>query len=343
MYDWFDKLGIQADRFEYLGTPDTRPSRLIRAAPRILLAELELRKLPPMLENQTVLMSRSASPFSSGRIESLLLESAHHSVYDFDDAIYLGSRSWHERIWSGKKAWKRSVESADVVIAGSDVLGEAASRLRSDVRIIPSCVEPSNYLQKTSYKIQDQPRAIWIGSPATERFLTDLTDVLLALNLRHGLRLSVISSGNADLGALNAIVDRSDWDPKAYAGQLASADVGLMPLPDNDFTRGKCSYKLLQYGAAGLPVVGTPVGGNEVAIRRLGGLAPTTRGEWREALESIIEMSALERLALGNSGRAGVERHYSFDAWRTEWLRAMNLSPSRVMNVSQGEQETCVE
>lgn len=328
MYDWFDKLGIHADRFEYLGTPDTRPQRLIRATPEILLAELDLRRLPPLLESQTLLISRSASPFSSGGIESRLLQSARHSVYDFDDAIYFGNRSAHERIWSGKKAWRRSVESADVVIAGSDVLGEAASRLRSDVKVIPSCVEPSNYTQKTSYEIQDCPRAIWIGSPATEKFLTDLTDVFLALNVRHGLRLSLISSGDADLGALNAIVDRSDWDPKAYAGQLAAADVGLMPLPDSDFTRGKCSYKLLQYGAAGLPVIGAPVGGNVLAIQRLGGLAPTTRGEWREALEAIIEMSAFERLALGNNGREGVEEHYSFDAWRTEWLSAMDLPPS---------------
>ena len=337
MYDWFEHLGLEADRYEYVGTADNQAATLVRAAPRVLQAEVQLRKLVGQLQGRTLLLNRSASPFSSGTLETALLKSAAHSVYDFDDAIYIDGASSFQRFWSAEKAWTRSVRAADVVIAGSEVLAEEASKFRDDVVMIPSCVEPFRYGRKASYEISENPRAVWIGSPATEPFLARLSEELLALNSRYGLRLSVISAGNSSLGRLDSIIDRHAWVPDTFYEQIASADIGLMPLPDTPLTRGKCAYKLLQYGAAGLPVVGTPVGANTSAIQRMGGLAAGTPSEWGEAIASIIEMNDNERSNMGARARVAVEKHYSFGAWATEWLNAVGVSPKLTPGHSRRE------
>ena len=327
MYDWFDHFDLAVDRHEYAGTSNAGLSTLLRVGgARVAMAELDLRKLVGRVGDRTLILGRSASPFSSGALEGALLKAALHSVYDFDDAIYLAAGPF-QRFWSSKRAWLASVQAADVVIAGNENLAEQASKYRSEVVLIPSCVEPSNYTQKASYDLAEYPRAVWIGSPSTESYLTELSSVLMELNAKHGLRVTVISAGNASLGPLDSIIDRQDWDPGTFASQIASADVGLMPLQDTPFTRGKCSYKLLQYAAAGLPVVGTGIGANSSVIPRLGGFVANNSVEWTDAIDGVIEMSAQERLSMGGRARAGVQKHYSFDAWSTQWLGAVGISP----------------
>lgn len=176
--------------------------------------------------------------------------------------------------------------------------------------VIPSCVEPDTYLRKNSYALGKTPRAVWIGSPATERYLVDLTPPLIALNRRWGMRVDVISAGDQDLGALGSIVDRKPWGLDTFAADLSAADFGLMPLPDDPFTRGKCSYKLLQYAATGLPLVGSPVGANLQALQRLGGASPR-ENEWYEAIESLIGATRTQRQEMGDQARASVETHYT--------------------------------
>ena len=117
-------------------------------------------------------------------------------------------------------------------------------------------------------------------------------------------------------------MDRVPWDPGTSAQILADADVGIMPLHDTEFTRGKCGYKLLQYGAAGLPVVGSPVGANAGVLAALGGAAPAS-GEWVDAVTGVLDAGASERRDLGDTARRGVETSYSFGAWESRWRYAV--------------------
>lgn len=324
--DWFKHLGVQAERWDYLGAPNNQVRTLLPHIKDIAKEEIRLRVSRTRLKERTLIMSRGASPFSSGALEETLLKSAAFSVYDFDDAIYVGSRSPLRRFWSEKKSWMRSVKAADVVIAGSEVLADSASQLRKDVILIPSCVEPSNYTLKSDYEIRTHPIAVWIGTPSTERFLGGIADALLRLHRRWGLRIRVISSGEASLGPLDPIVDRVQWSMDTFSGHLSSADFGIMPLPDTTFERGKCAYKLLQYAASGLPCVGSPVGANVQALGRIGGLAAESseRG-WENSVSSIIEATARERESMGSFGRRGVEKHYSYESWTDRWLQATRL------------------
>lgn len=324
--DWFAHVGLQAERWDYLGAADNQIGTLLPRLGKVAREELRLRIARSGLDSRTLIMSRGASPFSSGSLEESLLRRANFSVYDFDDAINVGSPSLLRRIWSEKKVWARSVEAADVVIAGSDVLAESAAAIRDDVVMIPSCVEPGLYNRKQDYEVRGCPVAVWIGTPSTERFLLGIADELLSLNRRWGLRVRVVSAGNASLGALDRVVDRIQWTADTFQHHLGSADIGIMPLPDTPFERGKCAYKLLQYGAAGLPTVGSPVGANILALERLGGIAAGSSSHaWEDAISSLIAATAGERALMGATACEGVENHYSYASWADVWLRAMQL------------------
>jgi glycosyltransferase involved in cell wall biosynthesis len=326
LIDWFSHVGLPAERWDYLGASDNQVRTLLPRLTEIAREEWRLRISNSGLNGRTVIMSRGASPFSSGSLEESLLRRAAFSVYDFDDAIYVRSPSPMRRFWSEKRAWERSVKAADIVIAGSEVLAESAAAIRDDVILIPSCVEPGKYTLKQDYEIMGNPVAVWIGTPSTERFLGGIADALLSLHRRWGLRVRVVSAGGASLGALDPMVDRIPWNVDTFQHHLTSADLGIMPLPDTLFERGKCAYKLLQYGATGLPTVGSPVGANIQALERLGGVAAGSSSQgWEDSISSIIEATVRERTLMGAAGRNGVETHYSYGSWADTWLAATRL------------------
>jgi glycosyltransferase involved in cell wall biosynthesis len=92
------------------------------------------------------------------------------------------------------------------------------------------------------------------------------------------------------------------------------------------YERGKCAYKLLQYGASGVPIVGSPVGANVSALERLGGFSASTPSDWVDALSACLTAPAVDRKNRGEQGVAGVQMHYSYEAWSAEWRRAVGLT-----------------
>lgn len=326
MYDWFSHLGLTGvRRFEYRGTASNAPLELLKDPLRTLRAEVLRRRLIREVSSSTVLLSRELSPLSQGANEERLLRNAARGVYDFDDAMYGTLPGTIGRLYSRARVWRRSVTVADVVVAGSETLAERASSVNPNVIMVPSCVEHTKYLEKTTYDRHGPPVAVWIGSPAAEPYLQLAAESLLKVHQETGLRLRVISSGSRSLGKLDAMVDRLTWSSTTFASDLATADFGIMPLPNNEWTRGKCAYKLLQYGAAGLPVAGSPVGANIKALAHLGGFAPETSREWSDALMDLIRSSVADRAARGGAARSAVVNHYSFAAWRDTWALALGL------------------
>jgi glycosyltransferase involved in cell wall biosynthesis len=310
----------------YLGRADNPLGALARDIPGVAAAERRLRGLARSVGESTVLLSREASPLSLGAIEARLLSRAAHGIYDFDDALYAGypggalSRGRHID-W----VWRRSVRAADTVIAGNDLLAEHASAYASDVVVIPSCIEPANYVVKTDYRVSETPRAVWLGSPSTEIQLAVVRAPLLALHRELGLRLTLISAGKRSHGDLDAMIDRVAWTPDGFAAQVAAADIGIMPLEDDEWTRGKCAYKLLQYAAAALPVVGSAVGANVPVLERLGGSAVTGDAAWHEAVTELLRTGDDARAQIGRTALTAVTEHYSYGAWADRWRVATGL------------------
>ncbi len=118
-------------------------------------------------------------------------------------------------------------------------------------------------------------------------------------------------------------MDRVTWTPTSYAAQLASADIALAPLHDDPFARGKCAYKLLQYAATGLPLVGSPVGANELALERFTVWAATSHDDWIDALGEAIDSSADARAARGTPGHGRRTHALLLDAWAAIWRKAV--------------------
>lgn len=330
VFDWLDRVDVPAVSHTYLNDASNSGRSLLRSPRRVLQAEASLRRAPS--GDTSVLVARQATPLSRGGVERRLLRGAKLGVYDFDDALYLDRRGPFPKA----SIWRAAAAAADLVIAGNATLAEEASRWNRNVTVIPSCVDPEQYTRKTDFAIESTPRAVWIGSPATERYLRDIESALLRAHDETGMRLRVISAGNGTLGPLDAIVDRAEWSPRSFGAALADADLGLMPSPDTAWARGKCGYKLLQYGAAALPMIGDPVGVNAEILKRGDGLAPRSQDEWADALVGFFSESPKRRRERGHAGYRAVLDHYSFSAWEPAWRQAVTgAGPERRATKSQ--------
>ena len=323
--DWLEALGLEAETLTYLGTANVRPRTLLAHPVGVARAEARLRREKRRPAPRRLLVSRSLGPFTGGRLEADLLGRAGWGVYDVDDALWADDRGGIHRFFGEGAGWSASVRAADLVVAGNDYLAEAASRLNPSVRIIPSCVDPTRYPSKRDYSIGAPPRLVWLGSPSTERYLQAIAPALVHVHRLTGARLTLISAGRLPLGELEAMTDRVDWDGPRTDALLAEADCGIMPLPDTPFARGKCAYKLLQYGAAGLPTVASPVGVNARVLDELGGLAAPDAESWVPALVDLLRAGDADRRAAGAAARRAVEERYSFAAWRAAFLEALQL------------------
>lgn len=323
--DWLRFLGLQAEVWNYLGTSNVRPRTLARQPLGVLRAERRLRRLGRQPAPERLLVSRSMGPFTGGRLEAQVLRRAGWGVYDFDDALFAAQRSGIYRVVGQAAGWARAVQSADLVVAGNDYLAEAAAAVNPEVQVIPSCVDPAGYPQKRDYAVGSVPRLAWMGSPSTEGYLDAVAPALLEVHRRTGARLTLVSAGQRPLGELDSMTDRVQWDGPRTDALLAEADCGIMPLPDTPFTRGKCAYKLLQYGAAGLPVVASPVGVNAGVIQELRGHAAEDLDSWVSAVVDLLQEPEPARRERGLAARRAVEELYSFAAWRPAFLRALRL------------------
>jgi glycosyltransferase involved in cell wall biosynthesis len=332
VFEWLDRIRDPRVVSSYVSRRNASPRELARRPLAVLAAERRLRRIAAE-RPERLLLHREASPLSRGAIERRLLSSAAFSVYDFDDALQW---DWAESWGAGRlrrlapKAPKTLIaaQRADRVVAGNQVLAEWAAEHCPDVVVIPSCVAPERYRRKTDYGVCDPPRLGWIGSTASEGYLHRVAPALWEVHRRTGARLTLIGPTRAALGDLEEITDRVPWSEPAQYALLADLDVALAPVPDELYMRGKSGYKLLQYGAAGTPMVASPVGVNREILSAFGMPAAGEPDEWADAITDLLARSMHARAALGDRAREVTEREYSFDAWLPRWRNAVGLDPA---------------
>jgi glycosyltransferase involved in cell wall biosynthesis len=221
---------------------------------------------------------------------------AKRLVYDFDDALCYRPHAPH-RSKNRERRFFRAVAGADMVFAGNRVLAGIARIARPRVRVIPTTVDPAHYAFDGAKA--EHFTAVWIGQRWTLPHLQTALPALLAA----GVAVRVVADEAPD-GA-----EFVPWSLEGEAAALGSAHVGLMPLPDDPFARGKCGFKLLQYFAAGLPAVASPVGVNR-ALASGGALLARRPEEWVSAVLRLRDDRAL-RERMGNGARAFVARRYA--------------------------------
>jgi glycosyltransferase involved in cell wall biosynthesis len=320
---WLEGTERVVNLSSYFGTNAAGAAQFLRYPHRAVRAEYQLRTMGGR-RPASLLLIREASPLSRGGTETAVLRAAEHSVYDLDDALFHDVRGpVFELLFSKSSTAERAAAAASTVIVGNEYLAEWAASKARDVRIIPTCVDPGRYTTKKNYEIGDRPQVVWMGTPSGERYLADLHAPLAHLNARFGARLTIIGSPRRTLGPMERLIDRVPWGLTEAYERLHTYDLGIMPLRDGPYERGKCAYKLLEYGAAGLPVAGSPVGVNARILADAGSDAPRTRDEWSVALTRLIEAAEVDRRATGQRLHGLVRREFSFDAWRRHWHSAV--------------------
>jgi len=260
---------------------------------------------------------------------SALRRASRHLVYDFDDAVqYRDSydRRGHHSRWRSRR-FAQTVCMADTIVAGNDFLADCALRSGAKVErvhVIPTCVDFRGY---PTARHDDSYRTgtvdlVWIGSASTLQGVEQSRPIWerLAKALPQ-LRLRVICDRFPE--AFPVPVVPIVWNEQTEARELAAGDIGVSWLPDDLWSRGKCGLKVLQYHAAGLPVVANPVGSNRELIRTgETGILATTPDEWVDAVTRLAGDPRL-RQRMGLLGRQRVEADYSVSAWAETFVTSM--------------------
>lgn len=245
-------------------------------------------------------------------VDVLLLRTfARHLVFDFDDAIYIPSDRVNNQVCSKRYArFRRIAKNADLVIAGNPKLAEEARRYAKRVATLPSAVETIGI--PTCNNTHNEPYVIgWVGNGHNLHHLLVIGEVFQKLAQEFPLELRVVSNRSLHLAGVNVI--NIPWTLSGQASEIAKFDVGVMPLPQNSWTEGKCSYKALQYMAAAVPVVATNWGYNRIAIQdNETGLLADDNDQFYAKLK-LLFMSPLLAQKIGRAGRLQVGREFSIE------------------------------
>jgi glycosyltransferase involved in cell wall biosynthesis len=286
-------------------------------------------------EFDVVLLQRKLLPVWQLR---RLRRAARRLVFDFDDAVLYrdsnDSRGPDDP--RRRRRFAAMMDAADTVVAGNDFLADCALRAGArveDVHVIPTCVDPRRYPLARHEPDSGAAELVWIGSSSTLRGLEQPTAVWNAVAASvPGVKLRVICDRLPREFPIPVIPVR--WSEADEARQLAAGQIGVSWLPDDLWSRGKCGLKVLQYQAAGLPVVANPVGCQSEMIRPAeNGYLATGPAEWVEAVRRLAYDHDL-RQRMGLAARRGVEADYSVLAWSETFVNSMVGGPRPAATMS---------
>ena len=247
---------------------------------------------------------------------ALLRQFSRKLIFDYDDALWLRDSYSLKGLHSRKRLrrFQAMTRRADLMVAGNSYLAEQAVQSR----IIPTCVEPDRY-PLAQHRSNEVIRLVWIGSASTLQGLDQFREVLEAVGAAlPNVHLKLIC--DRFLALKNLTVETIPWTEATEAEEIAEADIGISYVPDDAWSRGKCGLKILQYQAAGLPVVTNPVGVHIDMVRNdETGYLATTNKEWIAAIKRLAHDPSL-RQRLGSAGRTQVEERYSVAVAAQRWI-----------------------
>lgn len=289
------------------GHESRSPVRLLRAGLR------RLRYLLTTARYDLLWIEYELFPWVPALVEHLLAASGQRYIVEFDDAVfhrYDQHRSAIVRHLLGGKI-DAVMRRATAVIAGNAYLAaraEAAGARR--VEYLPSVVDLARYPVPADREPDGTFTIGWIGSPATAGYLDAIAPALHELCGDGRTRVRLVGAP-ASLDLAGVTIEHRAWAESREAEEIQAFDVGIMPLADGPWERGKCGYKLIQYMASAKAVVASPVGVNpEIVDAPVAGLLAGTMREWVDALRTL-RTERDRRVAMGKEGRRRVERHYS--------------------------------
>jgi glycosyltransferase involved in cell wall biosynthesis len=294
------------------------------AAQELVRRSRHLRRLS---EYDIVFVQREAVQLGTGWFERSVSRSRAKLVFDFDDAIWLQNASDANR----RLAWLKNpaktaelISMADLVLAGNAYLADYASKFSNAVEIVPTTIDTDAYGRHHPPPSGNAICIGWSGSITTIQHFDLMLPVFRRLRERYGdaVRFKVIGDGRYREEELG--IQGRDWAAATEVRDLSDFDIGVMPLPDDEWARGKCGLKGLQYMALEIPTIMSPVGVNSDIIEdgRNGFLA-ADEDEWFTKITNLIESAELRR-ALGTEARRTVEERYSVRSQRDRYVSLLS-------------------
>jgi len=268
--------------------------------------------LSKLTNYDVIYLHREAALLGPAVFERLIHRSGVPIVFDFDDAIFLSYKSPSNGYLSYLKfagKTKTNCRLAAHVMVGNPYLAEYARQFNQNVSIIPTTIDTDKY-KPVNIEDSSGPLVIgWTGSHSTVQHLDTLRSALAKLAQRESIRLRVIGTPNYQIEGVE--FETIMWRSETEVEDLSAVDIGIMPLPDDNWARGKCGAKALQFMAMGIPTVCSPVGVNTDIIQdNENGLIANSEDEWIEKLSLLIRSREL-RARLGKAGRQTIEQRFS--------------------------------
>ena len=261
-------------------------------------------------------IEKEALPWLPAWLEKTLISGAVPYVLDYDDAVFHYYDQHRHPIVRALLAGKHPalIQRAALVVAGNAYLAEFARAVGAkQVELVPTVIDLERYPLATTHlaKMDGTPCVGWIGQRATAEFLTPYAHLFERLSAAGLARFAAIG---IDAQSLGLPMKSIAWTEQTEAASIAGLSIGIMPLVDAPFERGKCGYKLIQYMACGLPVVASPVGVNcHIVEHGVNGFLADTPEEWEKALRTLLADAGL-RQRMGRAGRLKVEQQYCIQA-----------------------------
>lgn len=244
-------------------------------------------------------------------------------IYDFDDAIMFKSPvSGGGRSFKRRSTFLRMIKNSNLVIVGNRYLESYVTPYNRNTVVIPTAIDLSLYTGKNYCKDKEKITIGWIGSKSSVPYLKELLPAFDHLASYHkDIELKIICDDFFDCKKMPVI--KKVWALEEENSDLQEVDIGLAPLPDHEWTKGKCATKLLQYLSIGIPVICSPVGvHNEIIKEGINGMFANSVDEWVEKLTVLINDKAL-RKRIGLEGRKTVESAYSLEANIPKFINAI--------------------
>lgn len=269
-----------------------------------------------------IFIHREATPIGPPWFEWLVAKVFRKKIiYDFDDAIWIPNTSENNKIVAGIK-WHQKVSSicrwAYKVSCGNSYLREFALQFNAQALVNPTTIDTVNLHNSLKNQATEKVIVGWTGTHSTMKYLEQVVPVLQDLEQKHVFEFWVISNQQPDLPIRSLVY--KPWRKESEILDLSSFNIGIMPLEDDLWAKGKCAFKALQYMALGIPALVSPVGmNNEVVEPGENGFICKTYEDWHKALALLLENQEA-RIKLGKAARAKIENNYAVTANRDNFL-----------------------
>jgi glycosyltransferase involved in cell wall biosynthesis len=286
-----------------------------------------LKELRSKNEYDIIFIQRECFMLGSSYFEKQFSKKRAKLIFDFDDSIWLQNVSDANKtfVWlKNPEKTAKIISYADLIFAGNEYLKNYALQFNSNTVVIPTTIDTDEYKKISQNKSGNKVTIGWSGSITTIQHFEYALSVLKKIKEKYGNSIEIKVIGDANYSNKELEIKGLAWNKQSELSDLSFFDIGIMPLPDDEWANGKCGLKGLQYMALEIPTIMSPVGVNTEIIKNgINGFLAHNEDEWFEKLSLLIESKEL-REKIGKEGRKTVEEKYSTNANKHKYLELFN-------------------